>query len=60
MTWHIFADSDMSRGKTFDYGPAVIRNIDGAMLYEYVISVESIMVFHIQGIGFSHMVVSTQ
>ena len=60
MTWHIFADSDMSREKAFDYGPAVIRNIDGAMLYEYVISVEPIMVFHIQEIGFNHMLVSTQ
>lgn len=60
MTWHIFSDADMSREKTFDYGSAVIRNSDGAMLYEYVINVEHTMVFHIQGIGFSHMLVSTQ
>ena len=60
MTWIIFTDADMSREKTFDYGTAVIRNIDGAMLYEYVINVEPIMVFHIKGIGFNHMLVSTQ
>ena len=59
MTWIIFTDADMSREKTFDYGTAVIRNIDGAVLYEYVINVEPIMVFHIQGIGFNHMLVNT-
>lgn len=50
----------MSREKTFDYVTTVIRNIDGAMLYEYVINAEPIMIFHIQGVGFNHMLVSTQ
>lgn len=53
MACHILVDAGTRWEETFDYSSAVVRNIDGAMLYEYI------MASHIQGIGFNPMLVST-